>query len=82
MDTENNAKRILIIEDEASISDIIQFNLTKEGYQVDTAYDGQEGLRKALEGSPDHINRTIWAKQANLENMSIFVTINIFYGNK
>ncbi|HRV33573.1 MAG TPA: response regulator, partial [Anaerovoracaceae bacterium] len=52
MDTDSNAKRILIIEDEASISDIIKFNLTKEGYVVDTAYDGQEGLRKALEGSP------------------------------
>jgi len=55
MDTDSNAKRILIIEDEASISDIIKFNLIKEGYQVDTAYDGQEGLRKALESNPDLI---------------------------
>jgi two-component system response regulator VicR len=54
MDTDIIAKRILIIEDEASISDIIKFNLIKEGYQVETAYDGQEGLRKALE-SPDLI---------------------------
>ncbi len=55
MDTDNIAKKILIIEDETSISDIIKFNLVKEGYQVDTAYDGQEGLRKALEGNPDLI---------------------------
>ena len=54
MDTDIIAKRILIIEDEASISDIIKFNLIKEGYQVETAYDGQEGLRKALE-NPDLI---------------------------
>jgi two-component system response regulator VicR len=55
MDTDIIAKRVLIIEDETSISDIIKFNLIKEGYQVDTAYDGQEGLRKALESNPDLI---------------------------
>ena len=43
-----NGKRILIIEDEVSISDIVKFNLVKEGYEVETAYDGEEGLRKAL----------------------------------
>ena len=41
-------KKILIIEDEVSISDIVKFNLLKEGYEVETAYDGEEGLRKAL----------------------------------
>ena len=45
---ENNAKKILIIEDEKAISDIIKFNLIKEGYLVETAYDGQDGLAKAL----------------------------------
>lgn len=55
MKTENNVKKILIIEDEASISDIIKFNLNKEGYEVDTAYDGQDGLSKALTGNPDLI---------------------------
>ncbi|MBQ3390752.1 MAG: response regulator transcription factor [Firmicutes bacterium] len=43
-----NGKRILIIEDEVSISDIVKFNLVKEGYEVETAYDGEEGLKKAL----------------------------------
>lgn len=41
-------KKILIIEDEVSISDIVKFNLLKEGYEVETAYDGEEGLRKGL----------------------------------
>ncbi len=41
-------KKILIIEDEAPISNIIKFNLKKEGYEVDTAFDGAEGLKKAL----------------------------------
>jgi len=45
---ENNAKKILIIEDEKAISDIIKFNLQKEGYDVETAYDGKDGLDKAL----------------------------------
>lgn len=44
-------KKILVIEDEKAISDIIKFNLLKEGFVVETAYDGKEGLEKAL--SPD-----------------------------
>ena len=48
-------KKVLIIEDEKSISDIIKFNLVKEGFSVETAYDGQEGLEKALSVEPDLI---------------------------
>ena len=48
MSTDNREKKILIIEDEVSISDIIKFNLKKEGYDVETAYDGRDGLDKAL----------------------------------
>jgi two-component system response regulator VicR len=50
-----DSKKVLIIEDEKSISDIIKFNLKKEGFEVDTAYDGQSGLDKALSGGPDLI---------------------------
>jgi len=50
-----DAKKILIIEDEKSISDIIKFNLTKEGFAAETAFDGQEGLDKALSQNPDLI---------------------------
>jgi len=49
------ARKILIIEDEKSISDIIKFNLVKEGFDVDTAYDGQDGLRKAIKQTPELI---------------------------
>jgi two-component system response regulator VicR len=48
-------KKVLIIEDEKSISDIIKFNLVKEGFAVETAYDGQDGYMKAISGSPDLI---------------------------
>lgn len=37
-------QRIGIIEDEKNISDMIKYNLEKEGYEVFVAYDGQEGL--------------------------------------
>ncbi len=46
-------KKILIIEDEKSIADIIRFNLAKEGFETDTAYEGKTGLEKALSGKPD-----------------------------
>lgn len=45
--------KVLIIEDEKSISDIIKFNLLKEEFEVETAFDGQEGLEKALDCKPD-----------------------------
>lgn len=37
-------KKILVVDDERPISDIIKFNLTKEGYDVVTAFDGREAL--------------------------------------
>ena len=39
-------KKILVVDDEKPISDIIKFNLTKEGYDVHTAYDGEEALNR------------------------------------
>lgn len=46
---------ILIIEDEKPISDIIKFNLQKEGFDILTAYDGKDGLELALSSNPDLI---------------------------
>jgi two-component system response regulator VicR len=48
-------KRILIVEDEKNIVDILSFNLAREGYQVLEAYDGRSGLQLALEQNPDLI---------------------------
>ena len=48
-------KRVLIIEDEKNIVDILSFNLEREGYETLEAYDGQAGLRLALEQNPDLI---------------------------
>ena len=46
-------KKILVVDDEKPISDIIKFNLTKEGFDVDTAYDGEEAVKKVDEYDPD-----------------------------
>ena len=49
------SKRVLIVEDEKNIVDILSFNLSKEGYDTLEAYDGQTGLQLALEQDPDLI---------------------------
>jgi len=45
--------RILIVEDEEPISNILKFGLEREGYSVHCAYDGNEAIRLALETEPD-----------------------------
>ena len=47
------SKRILIVEDEKNIVDILSFNLVREGYEILEAYDGQAGLQLATEQDPD-----------------------------
>ncbi|KRL02365.1 response regulator YycF [Liquorilactobacillus capillatus] len=48
-------KKILVVDDEKPISDIVKFNLTKEGFDVYTAYDGEEALKQVEEVNPDLI---------------------------
>lgn len=47
------AKKILIVDDEKSIVDILKLNLQKEGYNVIEAYDGLEAIEKALPTNSD-----------------------------
>ena len=49
------AKKILVVDDEKPISDIIKFNLEKEGYEVIVAFDGEEALEKVEAEDPDLI---------------------------
>ncbi len=44
---------ILVIEDEDALSTLLQYNLEKEGYRVVVAPDGEEGLLRVEEQSPD-----------------------------
>ena len=48
-------KKFLIVVDEKPISDIIKFNLAKEGYETVTAFDGREAITKFEEENPDLI---------------------------
>ena len=48
-------KKILVVDDEKPISDIIKFNLEKEGYEVVTAFDGEEAIEKVEAENPDLI---------------------------
>lgn len=45
--------KILIVEDEASLVEVLSYNLQREGYEVVVAIDGREGLRKAQMQLPD-----------------------------
>jgi len=46
------AKRILLVEDEEIMVDLLQRKLLKEGYEVFVARDGEEGLEKMKEMEP------------------------------
>ena len=48
-------KKILIIEDEELIYELLQRKLTQEGYEISIAKDGVEGLEKMREVKPDLI---------------------------
>ncbi len=48
-------RKILVVDDEKKIVDIISFNLAREGYKVITAFDGEKGLELALTENPELI---------------------------
>ncbi len=48
-------KRILIVDDDDEIRELLEFDVRSSGYFVDTASDGMEGLSKALNNSYDLI---------------------------
>ncbi len=47
------AVRVLAIDDEIDVRNLLEIKLTKAGFQVSTAENGEEGLGKALEEQPD-----------------------------
>ncbi len=48
-------RKILVVDDEKPISDIIRFNLEREGFDVNVAFDGEEALKKVYQFQPDLI---------------------------
>lgn len=51
----NAKQKILVIDDERDIVELISYSLTKEGYQVYQAYNGKEGIEVAKQVNPDLI---------------------------
>ena len=47
------SKKVLIVDDEKAIVEILEYNLNKEGYETLKAYDGPEGLHMARSENPD-----------------------------
>jgi len=48
-------RKILIIEDDRDIVEMVEYNLQEEGYETIAALDGQKGIEKALREKPDII---------------------------
>lgn len=48
-------KKVLIVDDEPDIRELLEYYLNKEGYLVSTATNGQEGISEALKSRPDVI---------------------------
>ena len=49
------SKKILVVDDEPDVVTVIKFTLETRGFEVITAYDGDEGLNKAKRERPDLI---------------------------
>ncbi len=49
------AKKVLVVEDEPELVKALEVRLKTQNYEVITAFDGEEGLRKAREENPDLI---------------------------
>ncbi|MBQ8276336.1 MAG: response regulator transcription factor [Clostridia bacterium] len=61
----NEKKKILIVEDEKNIAELLAVNLMLAGYAYEVAYDGEEGLNKALTGEFDLILLDIMLPKMN-----------------
>jgi two-component system, OmpR family, alkaline phosphatase synthesis response regulator PhoP len=59
------ARKVLIADDEPDILEILKYNLTKEGYDVTTAKDGDEALEKAKQTNPEMVILDIMMPRKN-----------------
>jgi phosphate regulon transcriptional regulator PhoB len=57
--------RVLVVEDERDVADLIRYNLTKEGYDVVVSPTGSDALKQAREVHPDLVLLDIMVPQLN-----------------
>jgi len=83
------AKKILLIEDEEIMVNLLQRKLTQEGYEISVARDGEEGLKLIREAVPDLVLLDIimpkkggfevmevMQKDKNLKNIPVIIISN------
>ncbi len=66
-------KKILIVDDDSSIQELIRIILSKNGYHVFQATDGEEGVRKFLEVKPDLVVSDISMPKGDGFNVAILI---------
>lgn len=64
------SKTILIIDDDMNLQSVLKHTLQNEGYQVETAYDGIEGLDKLVSTQPDLVISDIM--MPNMDGVELF----------
>ena len=74
-------KKILIVDDEAVIIEILQFVLEAQGYECMTAFDGEDGLKLAREANPDLIILDVMMPKINGYKVSRFLKFDEKYKN-
>ncbi|MCX6759021.1 MAG: response regulator [Candidatus Nealsonbacteria bacterium] len=83
------AKKIILIEDEEIMVNLLQRKLTQEGYEISVARDGEEGLKLMMEAVPDLVLLDIimpkkggfevmevMQKDKNLKNIPVIIISN------
>ena len=57
--------KILVVDDERPIAEIIKYNLQKEGFEVQTAYDGDEAVKAVRQMNPELVILDIMLPKKN-----------------
>ena len=92
----DQGKNVLIVDDDSSIQELLRIILTKHGYEVQQATDGEEGVKKFLEIEPDlvisdismpkgdgfNVAILIRSKERSLDKKVPILLISAFYDNQ
>ena len=63
------SKKILVVDDDEEIRDLLEFDISQSGYFVDTAKDGLEGLNKVLNNTYDLATNTVFEDLPNTKGL-------------
>ena len=69
----NAGKTILIVDDDSSIQELLRIILTKNGYTVHRATDGEEAIHKYMEVNPDLVISDISMPKGDGFNVAIII---------